>query len=166
MKQKIVFLLIFLNTPISIVAAAGVNGTEIVEFGIYEVETGERVEEKHAVTGYRSKPTRLVLREATNNVPAQQGMSFAAKFRLLGEKMGEKVLITAVTRFPEPGLTNPETGVLRRYSQSAIQSAVGRIFLHGYRLTQSWEVVPGDWALELYYEGRLIGRQAFTVGQP
>jgi len=162
-KANLICLSILLSLPIAIAGAASVTGTEIVEFGVYEVEMGRRIDDRHTVAGYRSKAKRLVLREATDNVPAEQGVGFAVKFRLVGDEEGESVLITAVTRFPEPGLTNPETGVTRQYSQSAIQSAVGRIFLHGYRLSQPWEVVPGKWALELYHEGRLIGRKTFTV---
>lgn len=85
------------------------------------------------------------------------------KFKLLGVPPDARVSIVAVTRFPEGGITNPDTGkTWSRDEYSAMSGDYVTVF-HGYRLSEPWEVQPGQWVLEIYHEDRLVGSKSFTL---
>lgn len=137
--------------------------TYIYEYGIYSLTGGEKIDEKDASTGYRSVPSKVEFVERTHIVPAKVGTSFGAKFAILGDNVGAPVTIRVVTRYPQQGVTNPDTGKVFLTDEYSLEANVGAGFLHAYRLSHDWEVVEGTWTLELHHEGQLIGTKKFKV---
>ncbi len=62
----------------------------------------------------------------------------------------------AFWRFPERGLTNPETRMtIFEWKTAELQCRLEQqpFCLLGYPLHHAWEVVPGKWTLEIWVEG-------------
>ena len=171
MKKTIApLLLMFTTLTLNFTATANSNttvtdelSTHIYEYGIYTLTPSEKIEEENAATGYRSVPSKVEFAQKTNIVPAKMGTSFGAKFAILGDEVGAPVTVRVVTRYPEPGVTNPETDKVFLTDEYSLEANVGDGFLHAYRLSNEWEVLEGTWIIELHHDGRLIGTKTFEV---
>jgi hypothetical protein len=78
---------------------------------------------------------------------------------------GQVVKLNYVTRFPQTGMVNDKGEKLAK-SQFTWNDTVGKNAVRTYTLDHAWEVVPGDWTMEFYYEGRKLGEKRFTVTAP
>jgi hypothetical protein len=98
-------------------------------------------------------------------VPAIVGTTFGIQYVLRGTPKGQVVKLTYVTRFPQSGIVNDKGQKLEK-SQFEWNDTIGETRIRTYTLDNAWEVVPGDWMLEFYYEGRKIGEKRFTMTSP
>jgi hypothetical protein len=75
---------------------------------------------------------------------------------------GAIVPLEEVTVFPislrPPGARAP---VLR--DTLPVKAVVGAIRYDGYQFEEPFETVPGRWTLEVWYKGRKLASQSFTV---
>jgi hypothetical protein len=99
-------------------------------------------------------------------VPGHVGTTFGITYTLVGSPKGKVVKLTYVTRFPPARIVN-DKGEKRDKSQFEWNDTIGQPGgIRAYTLTNAWEVLPGEWNLEFYYEGRKIGEKRFTVTAP
>ena len=143
--------------PLGLALSATINQPDIVkleakvfEYGIYKM----------------SEPPPNQWMKRTKNIPAKTGIEFGVMFSLIGEPKGKSVALDAVWRFPESGITNPETGKTLHKEEVEAVGKVGDGMFQIYRLSKPWEVVKGDWYVDLYYEGRKIGSEKFVLVDP
>jgi hypothetical protein len=97
-------------------------------------------------------------------VPAQVGVQFGARYRITGAPSGQEATIRTKWLVPAPGMRNPLTGVVTRIDEADETVVIGTDRLAGYKFGQAWEVVPGQWILELWADDRKLGSVTFTVG--
>jgi len=137
--------------------------TKVHQYGVYRVVRGEMIKEEKAASGYRSEPKKIELVRQTSTIPARRGVTFGAWFALIGKTKGKTLRVRVVTRFPKGGVRNPETGKVFLTDEYTVKARIGKGLFHAYRLSQSWEVVEGEWSLELYHKGQRIGQRKFNV---
>jgi hypothetical protein len=105
--------------------------------------------------------------EATTKIPARKGERFGISYVLKGVPEGSHAGIREIWRFPEPGLTNPETGITtQELVQRKILVVTDNAVFSGWALLYEWELVPGTWTFELWTGDRLLLRQPFEVYRP
>jgi hypothetical protein len=140
-----------------------VDRIDVVEYGLYTANTDSRRAEPNTATGTVSMISNIQHAVTTLTVPAQQGVRFGYRFVVAGAPAGAAVPLHMVTVFPPPGLTNPATQQLKARSEYDVTVPIGTTEFRGYNLTNDWEVVPGIWKIQVWYQGQMLAQQEFTV---
>ena len=143
--------------------AGDVRRVDIVESGIYAVGSKAVVANKGSPSGTISPVTGERLVRATTTVPARVGVAFGVRYVASGSQRGEEIELTLVTRYPPQGVTNPKTGWTHYSSEYKLKVIVGETSSRFYGLDETWELVPGNWALEFWHEGRKVGEKVFRL---
>lgn len=137
-----------------------IDRIDIVEYGIYtadkqachrddqDIERCDRVNVRHAAT--------------TWTVPAQLGVEFGLKYRVIGAPSGVKVVMKRDWLLPEPGFHPPGSQPINRLDRTDT-GTIGDVIFVSYGFDDPWELVPGPWVLEIWYSGRKITSQTFTI---
>ena len=72
-----------------------------------------------------------------------------------------------VLNFPPQGLRNPNTGDMMHTVKIAFPNLkIGALCLFGYGFDNSWEIVPGVWTEQIWYQDRMLAERTFTVTKP
>ena len=82
---------------------------------------------------------------------------------MAGLPTGTVVPLRMVTRFPPPGLRDPETGEARRHQEVKVLKTIGTRHFRAYTIHEGWEMVPGTWAFEIWHRDQKLVEQAFVV---
>lgn len=161
------FLLIaatILAAPLAALAAdIRVERVDVVDTGIYTIVTGEETPDPNAPTGTIAAVTTVTNVEETTAVPGKVGLEFGLRYVVVGEPAGAEVPLDFVIAYPPPGLVDPagpEPLLESRYSRAR---KIGETVYLGYGFENAWEVVPGEWRFEIWYEGRKLAGRSFTV---
>jgi hypothetical protein len=141
-----------------------VDRIDIVTFGIFSSGTVTSSEARPGTNGITLREGRKLL-SRTETVPGVVGATFGIQYIVRGAPKGQVVKLTYVTRFPPSGMVNG-TGEKLEKSQFDWDDTVGKTAIRTYTLDNAWEIVPGDWTMEFYYEGRKIGEKRFTMTAP
>jgi hypothetical protein len=141
-----------------------VDRIDIVTFGIFSSGTVTSSEARPGTNGITLREGRKLL-SRTETVPGVVGATFGIQYIVRGAPKGQVVKLTYVTRFPPSGMVNGKGEKLEK-SQFDWDDTVGKTAIRTYTLDNAWEIVPGDWKMEFYYEGRKIGEKRFTMTAP
>jgi uncharacterized protein DUF3859 len=144
-------------------AAAQSITIEVIESGLYRAERTETIVDQSAVSGTRNAIRNVVFYEHTARVPAVVGTRFGFRFRARGIGADEEVLLTKITHFPPPGLTNPRTGRVQASNVSRLVLRGDSPSYTGYGLDEPWEAAPGEWRMELWHGERKVYEQRYTL---
>jgi len=147
---------------------ATITGITIVKAGTY---TGNSVSEP-ARSGQES-PTGTVGTDATwtfvsdsDDVSGKPGTQFGVEFRIDGEPRGDGVTVYLLLIFPPQGIHNPNTGRTMYAAKVAFPNMkIGALCLVGYGFDNEWEIVPGQWTQQIWYQDKMLGERKFTVGK-
>jgi len=143
---------------------ARIDRIVIVESGLLEARKIDQVATPGTASGHTSVLDSVVFYESSRRVPARVGVQFGVRYRIAGAPAGQEATIRTKWLIPAPGMRNPLTGVITRIDEADETVTVGTDRLAGYKFGQAWEVVPGQWTLELWSDGRQLGSVTFTVG--
>jgi hypothetical protein len=141
-----------------------VDRIEIITFGIF---SPGKITQKEALPGTNG----ITLREGrellsqTETVPGTVGATFGIQYVLRGSPDGQVVKLNYVTRFPQAGMVNDKGQKLTK-SQFEWNDTIGKTAIRTYTFDNAWEIVPGDWTMEFYYEGKKLGEKRFTITAP
>jgi len=138
-----------------------IDRIEIATFGIFSPGDVTKRIEAPGTNGLTLREGRKLLSQ-TETVPGRIGTTFGINYTLVGSPKGKVVRLTYVTRFPAGGMVNDKGERLEK-SQFDWDDTIGAPATRTYTLDHAWEIVPGEWNLEFYYEGRKIGEKHFTV---
>ncbi len=94
-------------------------------------------------------------------INAKVGTRFGIHVLVSGHS-GQSIIILK-TRVTHPAITNPATGVATMVDewQSPMNSGIARYA--GWSFDKPWELVPGEWKMEILEGERVIAAQNFTV---
>jgi len=67
-----------------------------------------------------------------------------------------------VTIFPSP-MTNPATRQPQPRDENHISLTIGTVAYDGYAMENNWEVLPGPWTFQIWYQDQKLAEQTFTV---
>jgi hypothetical protein len=163
MRIALLFLLLLLAVPGAYAQAPQIDRIDVVEYGIYTGNTQAMQSAPGTATGTVSTISDIQHAATTRTIPAQQGVRFGFRFVVAGAPAGAIVPLHMVTIFPPPGLTNPATQQLKAQSEYDTTAAIGTTSYKGYNFTNDWEVAPGVWTMQIWYQGRKLAEQSFTV---
>ena len=133
----------------------------VVDFGIYttqEKSTGKTKEgiETSIVGNVRHAVT-------THSIPLQRGVTFGYRLVIQGPPKGSKVPLRTVFIYPPPGALPPHANKRLPQTEEVSEAVVGGTVLRSYELTDPWELLPGKWTIEVWYQGRKFISQSFDV---
>ena len=143
-----------------------VDRIDVLRAGIYQATVAREVPDKSLVSGSRNEVMNPNLQGVGNTVPAKLGIKFGFEYRIVGEPQDAPVPIKVVTVFPTGGIRNPETGETIYREEVVRERLIGRMSGKGYGFDHTWELVPGPWRFELWYSGRKLADESFTVVAP
>ncbi len=139
-----------------------IQAAEVVGFGIFEAAS---------TRSYRGYSGSLVPSDSvagvqfvkyTEQIPAVLGTNFGFQYIINSRPRGRKVDVTLVIRVPGEGMQRPNGKIYKefKYKQEVM---LGNESLHGYGFDESWEIVPGIWEFEVWFQKALIVRRKFDV---
>ncbi len=143
-----------------------VDSVRIVEHGIYQAEhTGEVLQVGTTATGLIRPARDAVLKQATEQVPAQLGTSFGCFFVIEGEPPESAARVTLQVHHPpmtRPN-NNTETGTV---DSVPCTFPIGKTVGYVYTFDYAWEMAVGDWSIQVWWDGEKLAEQRFTVFEP
>lgn len=144
---------------------AHIDRITIVEVGLLEARKINSVPTPGTAAGETAVLDSIVFYESSRRVPARLGVQFGVRYRIAGAPAGQDATIRTRWLVPEPGMHNPLTGAVTRVDEADETVTIGTDRLAGYKFGQAWEIVPGQWTLELWSDdARKLGSVTFTVG--
>lgn len=84
------------------------------------------------------------------------GVRFGFRYSLIGSPQGVEVPVLIVTIFPAPGLHNPKTGQVFHRDEYLSTKLLGGISYTDYGFDEPWELVPGLWTFQVWYQNRML----------
>ena len=138
-----------------------IDRIEILNFGIYLGQITKHEEQPGTPAGINTVENRKLVKQ-TETIPGRIGTRFGIEYVVRGRPQNKVVTITCITRFPSQGLVN-DKGQKFTKSEFIQQDIIGENSVRTYTFDNSWEVVPGIWSLEFYYEGRKVGEKLFNI---
>jgi uncharacterized protein DUF3859 len=166
MRMGLAFVLLSLAPVGAQAQTARVDRIEVVEYGIYQTETTKRTETPGTAGGFVRTLTNIRNSEVTRTVPTRPGVRFGFRYKLVGAPDGAQVPITIVDKFPKQGLHKPGSAEAFFREEYVAQRTIGEENYTDYGFDHDWELVPGTWTMELWYQGRKLAEQSFTVVKP
>jgi hypothetical protein len=153
--------------PLSLYAqTVSVDRIEILEKGIYQAQTTGTTQAGSTATGQVRGLGNIELVRETTTIPMRLGLEFGFRYSLVGSPKGAEVPVKFVTIFPEPGLYNPAKGQTFHRDEYIRTKTLGNPAYKGYGFEHSWELVPGVWTFQIWYQDRMLTEQRFTVVRP
>lgn len=135
---------------------------DIVRSGLVEqVYSGEVESAPDSATGVVTLTEDVRYIEETDRIPARLGTSFSIDYMVLGG--GGPLEIELEMRTVHPPMRNPDTGRVSTLSRWTTTARKYQVRGRSYTLEYDWEVVPGDWAFEIYHDDVLLARQDFVL---
>lgn len=150
-----------------VAAAQTVTRIDVLDFGLYSATTNKQQAAPGSAAGTMNIVGNIAFYQHTDKVPARVGTRFGVKYAVVGSPDGAEVELQVVWRLPEPGLRNPKTGNVYRETHQTMTRVIGdRDNVRGYSLDAEWELVPGNWTLELWSGDRKLASRTFTLYRP
>ena len=140
-----------------------IDRIDMVEYGIYTGTTEKTAVAPGSVSGTYNVVNNRRLAVATRSIPAKQGVRFGFQYVVVGNPTGAAIPIRQVWIYPTPGVRNPTTQQLYPRSEVASNVTVGVPLVMTYTLDNDWEVAPGTWTFQVWYEDRKLAEQTFTL---
>ena len=160
-----VAVLLFASIPVH-AQTARVDRVDVVDYGIYQTEMTKQTSTPGVVAGTVRTLTNIKNSEVTRTIPAQPGVRFGFRYNVIGAPNGAQVSMTVVHRFPKQGLRRPGTAETVYREEYVAAKTIGHEGYTDYGFDHDWELVPGAWTIELWYQGRKLAEQSFTVVKP
>lgn len=107
---------------------------------------------------YGIAPTLL---EQTTDIVADLGKGFCLSYKLLGSPEGARVFYKVRWTFPRP-LTPPGKTPLTEFLAN-VDTTIGQENHAGWRFGHEWELVPGQYQVEIIWEDKVVGSKEFKV---
>lgn len=147
-------------------SSLSIDRANIANPGIYALKIERSVGDASLAGRSRYVVTGIRKIRSTTSIPARICTSFGFEYVIVGAPPNVEVPIKMVTKFPSGGLTNPQTQETTYRHETVVNRTVGKTHFRSYTLESLWELVPGVWTFELWYQNRKLGEQSFTLSVP
>ena len=163
--MRYAFLLMALVVVANIAAAEPVKieRIDVVDSGIYVVETGEATPDADTPTGEITSQISVENIEQTQTIPGRLGLEFGFQYIVVGSPALGDADLQFVHIYPDEGLKAPDRP--EPLLQSAYQRTkkIGETVYLGYGFENEWEIVPGMWIFQIWHDGKKLAEQSFTI---
>ena len=112
------------------------------------------------VGGQATKFARL-----TDTIPAEKGLTFGFRYKIVGEPKDAAVTIKRVVIYPPGGIYNPKTGKTVFKEEADVPRKIGSTAHANMRFGDAGRV-PGTWTFQLWYGDRMMDEESFNVVNP
>ena len=143
-----------------------VERIEISRPGTYHIEVRGAVPDQAISTGNRVEAKAYKNLKVGTQVELRKGTIIGAEVLIVGAPRRGKVPLKVVWRYPEPGLTSPQTKATATADEYSDTQLIGEKFPVFWGLTQDWQLVPGTWTLELWHGDNKLATQQFELKKP
>jgi hypothetical protein len=133
-----------------------------IDYGIVtQVSESQAPGSEHVYAGFDGN---AVVVEPASRIPARRGLAFGAVYRLRvpAELDGAPIEV----RWDFPAMRDPESGALVARDVSRTEAFDGESVSVAFTLEEAWELVPGEWVLQILHRDRVLARKAFQVYRP
>jgi hypothetical protein len=130
--------------------------------GIFAVKVAETQPLAGAAAPYYSFVNDFELIEPTTAIRAKSRLTFGAVYVISSDDFDDFIPMTMVTRFP-PGGVITDDGETVAFDRIPCDVANGQTSFQCYSFDHAWEMVPGAWHLELWFEEQIVADHVFTV---
>ncbi len=139
-----------------------VDRIRIFEYGIYSGRTESSRPQDGTATGTINTVVDLKLVTQTERIPARVGTRFGFGYEVAGRPRDATARMTFITRFPPQGVVNAK-GTMYFQNEFEASVPVGVETTRTYTFDEPWELVTGEWTLEIHYRGRKLAEKRFLV---
>ncbi|HXP06638.1 MAG TPA: DUF3859 domain-containing protein [Stellaceae bacterium] len=161
MKAALAFMLLLFSSA-AYAQAPQVTGAQVTEYGIYTRDVLNREAVPGTAAGTKNVVGNVRFALQTSTIPAQKGVSFGIHYVVAGTPSHATVRVREVTIFPAV-MTNPATGKSSTRFEEDTSATIGEAKLEGYNLGNDWEIIPGMWTFQVWYQGSKLAEQTFVV---
>src|SRR5712691_11413761 len=140
------------------------NRIEFVEYGIYTVDRA--IQGRDAVGINKASAINVRHAATIRTVPAQIGVNFGFRYKVIGEPHDTPVDLKEIVIFPAPGLQPSPSSKPIAQAELALQSRIGQVGYASYTLEDNFELVPGTWVIQIWHGNRKLAEQSFQVIHP
>ncbi|MEQ1696078.1 MAG: DUF3859 domain-containing protein [Hyphomicrobiaceae bacterium] len=140
-----------------------IDRVELISMGTYK-RVGElkTIKSGDISTGQRTEANWELVNE-TNTITARTDITFGATLKFAGKPKGDIAKIRVVWHYPEPGITNPDTGKTKLTDEYETTQRIGDESSYCWNLSSTYTHVPGTWRLELWQGDRRLTNQSFKI---
>jgi len=152
-------------TPPAQSSAAPVEITSIILENYSEFSANTKASQKPAAEGIPfTAVTNVHAKRKTRTIPISKGVNFGFQYEAVGTPRGEKTTLHFVVIYPPPGLIKPGSSspIPRDEYDRKVRIGVKGSY-DGYELDNDWEMVPGDWTLEIWSGPNKLASETFTL---
>jgi|GraSoiStandDraft_16_1057320.scaffolds.fasta_scaffold1061261_1 hypothetical protein len=96
-------------------------------------------------------------------VPAQIGVTFGFRYKIVGKPDGAAVNLRKVIVFPPPGLQTSASSKQVSKAEFDVEAKIGETNSELYTLEDNFELIPGTWVLEMWHGSRKLVAQSFKL---
>jgi hypothetical protein len=140
-----------------------VDRIDVLDHGIYTSSRSSQVAAPGTAAGTTSEVADIRHTATTRTIPAQEGVEFGFRYTVVGAPAGAEVPLHFVTIFPPPGMHNPAKREPQAQSEYDHSTQIGVAAYKSYSLRNDWEVVPGNWTMQIWHGDRKLAEQTFTL---
>jgi hypothetical protein len=148
--------------------APAVSGVTITHIGTYTAETKSAPAQsgQESPTGTIGTDSNWHFESDSPDVPGKPGAQFGIEFRVEGEPRDDSVTLYLTLIFPPQGIHNPNIGTTMYAAKIAFPNMkIGARCLVGYGFDNEWEIVPGVWTEQIWYQDHMLAERNFNVGK-
>lgn len=165
MRIAVVFLFLVLSAAQVWAQEPRIERIDVVDYGLYTASVVKAERGRDGIL--QSTSTNIRHLQATRDVPAQIGVRFGFRFKVVGAPNGAKVSLKKITIFPPGGLQTPDSSQTISRTEDIITATVGDEATYtAYKFDDPWELKLGSWTIELWDGDRRLATQNFTVYKP
>ena len=163
MKAVVAILLVLGSTS---VRAQKITGAEIVEYGILKkiVEFEGPLDVPHVLSGKVDNVIASPLIQSTATIKAVLGTTFGISVKLLGEPNG--AIVSSHFRCIHPKLTDSASGRSSKTDDWRSPIPIGTPRYVSRTFDHQWELVPGEWTIQVLSDGKVVTEKTFDVVAP
>jgi hypothetical protein len=146
-------------------SAAPVEITSIILENYGEFSANTKASQKPAAEGIPfTAVTNVHAKRKTRTIPISKGVNFGFQYEAVGSPRGERATLHFVVIYPPPGLNKPGSSSPMPRDEYDRKVRIGvKGSYDGYELDNDWEMVPGDWTLEIWNGQDKLASETFTL---
>ena len=134
---------------------------DIIEYGIYSADVLHGEPGSNGVVRNNIGTARHIA--TATKVPAQIGVHFGFRYRIVGKPDGQAVELRKVVVYPRGGVQPPKSAQPLQTTDRRLVKVIGGTSYTDYSLDEPWELVPGKWTMQLWQGSRKLAEKSFTV---
>jgi hypothetical protein len=161
MRTILAILLLALTDPSGHAQAPQVERIDVTEYGTYTTKGEQTYVDAKGIKHHTV--SKIVHDDSTRTIPLRRDVIFGFRYRVIGSPKGAKVPLRIVVLYPAPGLARPGSPAPIMRDEEAATRTIGADSITSYGLEEPWELLPGDWTLEIWSGDRKMASQTFTV---